>query len=341
MMMSENDSCYGSRVAEVADYIKGFGEIWILIHEDPDGDAYGSSMGLLLALKALGKNARAFSQCPVPRMYEKMESLALLERAPDLPDDMPELIIVLDNGDFDRIGEPYATGLKSRGVIPHSVANRPRIVNIDHHVSNTMYGDVNLVCPECSAAGVIVHDLVNALGCEYSPEIATPIYIALITDTGRFSFSNTNRRALEVAGELVSLGVSPAKVIEDIYYTRTAGQMKLFGLIMCNLTEVPELGVLYAWQTKAMLEETGTQPSDTEGVVDLLRTIGDYPVSIFFKENAHGIKVSLRSKSEFNAADFAVQFGGGGHHGAAGFKVEGTISEAVEAVLGKFRELTV
>lgn len=339
MMMSENESCYGSRVAEVADYLRGFGDIWILMHEDPDGDAYGSSMGLLLALKALGKNVRSFSQCPVPRMYDKMDSLKYLELLPNLPEEIPELIIILDNGDFERMGEPYVSNLKARGIVPHSENERPRILNIDHHVSNTMYGDVNLVCPECSAVGVIIHDIIRALRCEYGAETATPLYIALITDTGRFSFSNTNRRALEVAGELVSLGVSPAKVIEDIYYTRTAGQMKLFGLIMCNLTAVPELGVLYAWQTREMLEETGTQPSDTEGVVDLLRTIGEYPVSIFFKENTHGIKVSLRSKSDFNAADFAVKFGGGGHHGAAGFKIEGTIEEAVDKVLAKFKTL--
>ena len=338
MMMSEQEIAYGERIAEVAKILEKHGDVWILIHEDPDGDAYGSSMGLMLALKSLGKNVRACSQCPVPRMYEKMDSLSGLELTQNLPDKLPELIVILDTGDFDRIGAPYATQLKERGAILENEGERPLILNIDHHISNPMYGDVNLVCPECSAVGVIVHDIIVALGCEYTPEIATPVYIAIITDTGRFSFSNTNSRALQVAGELVTLGVSPAQVIEDIYYNRTAGQLKLFGLIMSNLTELPDLGVLYAWQTKNMLETTGTQQSDTEGVVDLLRTIGDYPVSIFFKENSIGIKVSVRSKSNFNAADFALRFGGGGHHGASGFKVDAPMGEAIERVLACFEK---
>ncbi|MEP0814955.1 MAG: hypothetical protein HRF49_09865 [bacterium] len=336
-MNKTTDKDYPSKVAEVAAELLRANSVWVLTHEEPDGDAYGSTLGLLHALRSLDKHARAFSRDPLQRMYSKLPGVSELEHPDTLPDELPDTIAILDNGDFGRLGEQYASKLIALGVKPGG-GGACRIVNIDHHISNTFYGDVNLVCPDCAAAGVLVHDIVKALGCKYSKEIAVNLYVALITDTGRFSFSNTNRRALEVAGELVELGANPSKVIEDVYYTRTVNQMQLFGRILSTLTAVPELGALYAWQTQQMLKETGTSQSDTEGMVDLIRTIGEYPLSIFFKENGTGIKVSMRSKNGFDLASFAVSFGGGGHPAAAGFKVEGNLEDAIGQVLQRLGE---
>lgn len=337
--MSEMTKNYDALVEEVLDVMNGSENIWVFMHENPDGDAYGSSLALTLALKGAGKEARVFQSESVPRMYVKMPEIHILECPDELPDDLPDTIIVLDNGAFERIGEPYHSELVEMGVVPGSEDERPRIINIDHHVSNTHFGDINLVCTDCAATGIIVHDIIKKLDCDYSPVIAENVYIAVITDTGRFAFSNTNRRALDVAGELVDLGVKPSKVVENIYYTRKASQMRLFARILSTLTEMPEAGVIYAWMTLDMLEETGTVSSDSEGAVDLMRTISDFSVSVFLKETDSGTKVSLRSKGSFNAAEFAVEFGGGGHPGAAGFKIDCGIEEAVGVVIEKLGAL--
>jgi len=337
-MMSEIVNKYEQELAGAAEFIVHGDDFWIFPHEDPDGDAYGSTLGLLQALRSMGKGARAFIAAPVPRMYARMPGIDDLEIVNALPENLPDVIVVVDNAEFERMGDDFGKELKARGVTADKPGNRPVIINIDHHVSNTRFGDINVVNPDCAAAGVIIFDLLMHLGFAISLDIAIALYVALVTDTGRFSFNNTNQRALEVAGELVALGVDPAKVIEDVYYTRTSAQMKLFGKVFQTITEVPEIGTVYAWQTRKMLEETGTTPSDTEGIVDLIRTIGDYPLSLFFKENERGIKVSMRSRSNFNAADFALIFGGGGHPGASGFKVNGEIEEAIESVLAELHK---
>ncbi len=331
--MNEYDENYLTTLRHVAKVIKDSSSFWLFPHEDPDGDAFGSTLALHVALKRLGKEVRSFSYNDIPRMYRKLPSINELEANAELLGEIPDVIVILDNAEFDRIGDGYKEQLAQLGIEPKVVGRRPMLINIDHHISNTNFGDINLINAQCAATGIIVYDLLLEIGCELLPEIVENIYVALVTDTGRFSFCNTDQRAFEVAGELTTLGAKPCKIIEDVYYTRSKPQMQLFGEIFGTLTEVPKLGVVYAWQTKQMLENTGTQSSDTEGVIDLIRTIGDYSISLFFKENHKGIKVSVRSKSSFNAADFALLFNGGGHPGAAGFAVFDTLNGAIEVVL--------
>ena len=326
------------KIRQVAKVLADATTIWLFPHEDPDGDAFGSTIAMLLALRAMRKKARAFTYNDIPRMYRKLPGLDDLDVNATLPDEMPDVVLVLDNAEWERVGDSYREQLAAMGIEPHAGCSRPMILNVDHHISNTQFGDINLVCTDCAATGILVYDLLLELGVALTPDIITNIYVALITDTGRFSFRNTDRRAFEVAGELTALGVEPAKIIQDVYYTRSPQQMRLFGLIFGTLTEVPDLGAVYAWQTKQMLEETITRASDTEGAIDLMRTIGDYPLSLFFKENHKGVKVSIRSKSNFNAATFALRFAGGGHAGAAGFTVYDTMENAIRIVLDTLGE---
>jgi bifunctional oligoribonuclease and PAP phosphatase NrnA len=333
MMMFDYDESYFTTVRHVANILSDSQRFWLFPHEDPDGDAFGSTLALHIALKKMGKEVRSFSYNDIPRMYSKLPYLDQIEINAELLGDVPDVIVVLDNAEFERIGDGYREKLAQLGIEPKAIGRRPMLINIDHHISNTEFGDINLVNAQCAATGIIVYDLLLEMGCELLPEIVENIYVALVTDTGRFSFCNTDERAFEVAGELTALGVEPAKVIENVYYTRSKPQMQLFGKIFDTLTEVPNLGVVYAWQTKQMLEETRTRQSDTEGVVDLIRTIADFPISLFFKENHKGIKVSVRSKSSFNAAKFALYFNGGGHPGASGFTVKDSLDKAIDIVL--------
>jgi len=334
---------HAAAIRAVASLLKAADTVWNLTHENPDGDAVGSSLALHRALRRMGRNVRTFFPEPLPQVYRWLPGAAQAEYTQAVPRELPQVILVNDTAGFSRLGRDYAAQLGELGVNdsrerPH--ANRgTTLVNIDHHVSNEKFGDLNVVIPEAAATGEIVFALLRQLGAEIPVDIATNLYVAILTDTGRFCYPNTSSRTLAVAAELVQVGVRPSEVAEAIYSQHSPGELRLLGKVLAQIVVEEELGYYYSFISQRMLAECGCALADTEGVIDTLRTLASPPVCFLFKEHEDGvIKVSIRAQDDFDANVFASAFGGGGHPGAAGFSIEGTLDDAIALVERAMRE---
>ncbi len=315
-------------IAKVAFNSKTF---WIFCHENPDGDTIGCSLATYAALVQQGKQVRVFSPHPIPRMYRFLPFADKIEHTTELPPGLPDVVMFTDNASFERVGERLMRQLTERGIGPHATQRNPHsvLINIDHHMSNRGYGDINLIDPSASACGEVFYAAFKQLHLSITREVAINIYATIITDTGRFSYGNTNYGTFQIASELIRLGVDPFDVVNRVYNTRTVDQIKLLGLIMDTITPVPDLGYFYCCATQEMLEETQTELTDTEGAVDIMKTVGEYDVCFFLKEEQDGrVKVSVRSNGHTDVNRFAQRFGGGGHPAASGFRMACTIAEA-------------
>jgi phosphoesterase RecJ-like protein len=340
--MEATPTGYEPSLAEAAALIRASGDVWLIPHESPDGDTFGCSLALYLALTRMGKRATVFISEAPPRPYAFLAGAREAVVTDRLPESPPDLVIIPDNGQFQRAGNGFAQELTALGIGPDAPSgNRTAdLINIDHHSSNTMYGDVNVIDLSAAAVGEMIYDLLTLLGAQITKDIAECIYVTLITDTGKFSYSNTTPRTLAIAGKLVELGVKTEYINERVYNVRTASQMKLFGRVFSTLVADPDAGVVYCYQTREMLAETGATMADTDGVADLLKTIGEYPVSFFFKEEGpESVKVSVRSKNEFDANGFCQKFGGGGHKAASGCRISKPLAEAIDLVIGEYRRI--
>lgn len=304
---------------------------WIFCHESPDGDTIGCSLAMYGALREMNKDVHVYSPDYVPRMYQFLPYADRIEPVSNLPAENPDVVIFTDNASFERVGKSLAALLVERGLGPGQ-APRPghtTTINIDHHVSNEGYADINLVDPASSACGEIFFELFKTLKLPVTTEMAMNIYATILTDTGRFSYGNTNVRTFQVASDLIHLGVNPFDVVDRVYNTRSEGQIKLLAMILDTITPVPELGYFYCTVTQEMLKRTGTELSDTDGAVDIMKTVGDYSACFLIKEEPDGsVKVSARSNQRFNVNQFARRLGGGGHPAASGFRMSGPMGTA-------------
>jgi bifunctional oligoribonuclease and PAP phosphatase NrnA len=239
--------------------------------------------------------------------------------------------MVSDTGSFRRLGRDYSQQLSDRGVGPLAETKNTKctLINIDHHIGNERYGDINLVDPSCAACGELYYHLLRQLRLPFTVDVAINIYASIMTDTGRFSYANTNRETFRIASDLIALGVDPYEVVDRVYNTRTPDQIRLMAAILQTMTVVDEPYYFYCYVSQAMLQATNTEMSDTEGVVDLLKTVADFDVCFLLKEEKDGaIKVSARSNDRFDVNALARRFGGGGHPAAAGFRLSNKLPEA-------------
>jgi phosphoesterase RecJ-like protein len=318
-------------VAEIAKVAFNSKTFWIFCHENPDGDTIGCSLATYAALTQQGKQVRVFSPHQIPRMYRFLPYADRIEHTLELPAGLPDVVMFTDNASFERVGERLMGQLTERGIGPHAKVKDPhcRLINVDHHMSNRGYGDINLIDPSASACGEIFYMAFKQLRLPITREVGINIYATIITDTGRFSYGNTNYGTFQIASELIRLGVDPFDVVNRVYNTRTVGQIRLLGMIMETITQVPDLGYFYCTATQAMLKETGTELTDTEGAVDVMKTVGEYDVCFFLKEEEdRRVKVSVRSNGKADVNRFAQRFGGGGHPAASGFRMPCGIADA-------------
>lgn len=318
-------------IGEISKRVHGAHSFWLLGHENPDGDSLGCSLATFAALRAVGKEVQVFAYEPVARMYQFLPHTDKIIYSDTLPEVLPDIIFVSDNGSFHRLGKEYAQQLSERGIGPHANprSNSCILINVDHHVGNEMYGDINLVDPSCAACGELYYHLLRQLKLPFTVDVARNIYIAILTDTGRFSYANTNRETFRIASELIAIGVDPFEVVDRVYNTRTPEQLKLMAKILDTMTISPDRHYFYCIVTQEMLRSTGTVMSDTEGVVDTLKTVADFDVCFLLKEDVSGkVKVSARSNTDFDCFGLAKRFGGGGHPAASGFTLHCTVQEA-------------
>jgi phosphoesterase RecJ-like protein len=284
-------------------------------HARPDGDSIGSQLAMAFALDALGKQVRVVNSDAAPDHYQDFPGM-----------DRIEIASAVDATDFDAVivmecSDPSRTGVAG-------LEGHPFIVNIDHHAGNRMYGAVNWHDESAAACGEMVFDLIRALGVPLSFEIATHIYLAVLTDTGSFHHSNITPRTFDICRQAVEAGVSPGAMARRVFDSNSFGKLKLIGALLdrMELLDQGRLAVLYI--DDAMLAACGCTHNDTEGIINLPLTAREIQAVAFFKVTSKGeVRVSMRSKYDVDVRSVANRHGGGGHKNAAGFTVAGALGE--------------
>ena len=316
---------------EIVEELQQAQKMLITTHENPDGDALGSLLAFDEMMRALGKDSVMFMSAanfPLPHEYQHLPIEAVQNEPPA---DMDERIAVfLDCGNIDRMPVDF---LHREG---------QHIVNIDHHHDNTHFGTVNLVVGDASCTAEILWELSHALGVELTQSMAEALYIALITDTGRFMYENTGARAHTMAAELIDAGVDVARVYRQLYQDLPFPRLQLLARALTSVTRYDDGAVTVCHITRSDFGETGAIESDSEGIVDHMRQVEGTIMAGLVREllDKDGMrKVSLRSTDgRVDVSIIARGLGGGGHRQAAGFTTELPMDELVERVRQEIAE---
>lgn len=293
----------------------------ITSHIRPDGDSLGSSLGLFWLLRALDKEVEVIMRDEVPHAYAKLPGAEMVRVTPRV--DRPyDAVFVIECSDITR---PGLIDLEKQ-----------LVVNIDHHSTTALFGDINWIDSTASAVGEMIYNLCKALGVRVTREIAECVYTALITDTGSFHYSNTSERTFKVASELVRAGVKPAKVSQNVFANYPWSKIELMSGVLSTVRRDESGRVAWLVQTQEAQERANATDEDGDGFVNYPMSCGDVEACAFFKETAPEVyRVSLRSKCDVNVARIAERFGGGGHRNAAGCTFKGTWEEAEREVVGQ------
>lgn len=297
----------------------------LITHKNPDGDAIGSILGLYYYLKEKGKNVYLYLPTGIPTIYQFLviEELQIFDESQNKN---LNIAIFLDCGDIERIGDNNS-----------SFKNIPLIINIDHHPTNTFFGNLNLVNPKASSTTEILANLFFRYKESITKKVSQCLLTGLITDTGSFRFSNTNTNSFRTAIKLVEKGADISYISQQVYERKNLSSLYLLGKALLRLKL--EKDVAFSFITREDMEEVNSKLEDTEGIIDILRMLKEAKVVIFlYPLSPFKTKISLRSKSSYiDVGLFAKRFGGGGHKEAAGFEKDGEpqslVSNVVEDLL--------
>jgi phosphoesterase RecJ-like protein len=287
--------------------------ICVVGHIRPDGDCVGSQLGLTLALRSEGKKVSCWNEDRIPEKYRFLDPDGIIQK----PKKGMEFdcVVAADAASFDRLG-----------LVGRCVANRKLLINIDHHESNTRFGDLNWVSAHEPSTGELVFRLLKIAKWPITKRIADCLFTAVSTDTGSFQYASTRPGTYHVAGELVSRGADLARICDEVYQSYPLSRARLLRHIYSHFRLTHEDQIAYFWLKKADLARTGADSSDSEGLIDHIRAIAPVVVACMFEEiDPQLTRISLRSKSEkVNVNIIAAQFGGGGHPAAAGARISGS-----------------
>jgi phosphoesterase RecJ-like protein len=301
--------------------------IMVLGHKDADGDTLGCSLAFGEALRALGKRVSIVMPHPLSRKYAWMPGF---DDVADRPAEGAEIDLVL----FFDAGNIARSGSAAEHIPAHAT-----IVNVDHHPSNSRFGDVNIIDPDASAVGQMCLDMLQHFGWPITPAMATNLYTALMTDTGGFRHENTTPRALRDAARLAALGADPSFVASMVYKSRPLTTVKLSGLAIAGMQVEMDGRLAWAKVTRKMLREAGAVMAESEDIIDTLNSLAGLDLAIVFKEVQPKLtKISVRSRGAVDAAALCAQFGGGGHVRAAGAEVPLRLDQAIPTVMETARE---
>jgi len=298
----------------------------VLSHQNPDGDAFGSALGLGLMLRREGLKVEASWPDPIelPFKYDYLPGKELLKSPVNLRTD--GLVIAVDCANAGRLGE-----------LEDAVLKVDNVINIDHHPDNSMFGAVNLVDAAASSTTEILFKEAGDLGFEMDKDIAVCLYTGLVTDTGRFQFSNTTAETFRIASELVEMGAEPNRLYEEIFQGDTLSYMRFTGEMVSRAVYEPEMGLIYVFMPQEELRRFGVEMNETEDLIDSLRVLRGNRIAVLFKEQDDGrIRVSLRSRADTDIGTVARSLGGGGHRVAAGYTSgKGSFEEALQELKGE------
>jgi bifunctional oligoribonuclease and PAP phosphatase NrnA len=319
-----------SDVTAVADAIRSHDRFLVVTHENPDGDALGSILATKLALDELRKDSvmYLYGDAPLPAEYSFMPLAELRRR---LPDDWRErVLIAVDCANEARIGPE-----------PEPLASGPLVLDIDHHHDNTRFGQVNLIVSNASSTGEVLRDLFAELGVELTPEIAEALYIALVTDTGRFQYSNTTAKALRLAAELVEAGADVHRIFRGVYETVQFAKLKLLARALERAQIYDGGRLVVSYLLRSDFADIGAAEAYSEGIIDYLRAVEGADMAALIREPPRSDgptrRVSLRaSNDELDVSAIARKSGGGGHRQAAGFSSDASVEEITDFIQREF-----
>ncbi|MDY0041592.1 MAG: bifunctional oligoribonuclease/PAP phosphatase NrnA [Desulforhabdus sp.] len=288
----------------------------VATHVRPDGDAIGSLLGLTYMLRKLGKEADPYCQDPVPSAHRFLPGSRSIRHSIEQPS-FYDAAILVDCGSLLRVGNALAD----------SIGKIPFLINIDHHMNDTPFGDIFWVTPSVSSTCEMLYHLCGQLQLALDPDIAAQLYTGLLADTGSFRFSNTNRQVLALASALVEAGAQPAYIAEQLYESASPESIQLLARVLSTIAFSSDNRVATAELTQKMFAETHTLPEDSEGFINHLRSVKSVELAVLFREDDDNelVHVSMRSKGKIDVSAFARRHGGGGHRNAAAFRVSGKL----------------
>jgi bifunctional oligoribonuclease and PAP phosphatase NrnA len=327
--MNENSpDLANASFAQIGEIFQNHSSFVLISHVRPDGDAIGSQLALGFALLAAGKSVRLINEDGLPENLAFLAGSERIETPPAEPLDV-EVAIALDTATKPRLGDRAL----------HAASKVKIWLNIDHHVSNPRYGDLNLIDSSSPATGQILYELITALELPMPAESRDAIYVAVSTDTGSFQYPSTTAKTYDLAADLIRRGLDVGTINSNTYDNHPYRRVELMRALLNTLERSPD-GLVAHWE---MLDQTridlALTPDDSEGLIDIIRAIRGVQVAVFFEELPDGkIRVSMRSKDRrLNVSDIALEFGGGGHALAAGIRMKGPLKEAKSIVLDAIR----
>lgn len=308
-------------ISAVLEAIERGSRFLVASHARPDGDAIGSILACGMMLEQLGKKADLISRDCVPLIYQWLPGVRSIQCG-DTVEREYDTVILLECDGIERSG---LSGLEGRF-----------IVNIDHHFSGKAFADVNWIENDACAVAAMVYELAMLAGVRITPEMATCLYTAVLTDTGSFCYAGTDTRTLEVAADLVRHGADPVGIAQHTYFSNPTSKMRLLGAALSNLRREGRLA--WMWITHDDVLRASAVEEDCEGLVNYAIGIAGVDVAVFLRElSNHRVRMSLRSKGDINVARIAESFGGGGHSHAGGCTLDGPMPIAMERILHALR----
>ncbi len=300
-----------AEVQKIVEAIRARRRFVISSHARPDGDSIGSQLAMAYALESIGKEVTVVNADPAPAPLMAFPAVGGITIAPQVEGEF-DAAIIMECGDLSR------TGVKG--------LERFFVINIDHHPGNSGYGQINWFDPGAAACGEMVFDLVRALGVPLSLEIATHVYLAILTDTGSFHYSSISPRTFDICRETLEAGVDPVLVARNVYDSNNMGRLKLFGAVLSAMQIDATGRIAIVYLDHEIARAAGGTYEDTEGLINLPLTVKEIQAVVFFKQDeGDQYRVSMRSKGAIDIGAVAKQFGGGGHKNAAGCTVTGAI----------------
>src|SRR5215475_11292833 len=326
MSSSQTTTTQTADLEAVVEALRSHDRFLVTTHENPDGDALGSLLATTLALRQLGKDVYMYlaGHAPLPGEYTFMPLEELQRTLP--ADDDERVLLAVDCANESRLGPD-----------PEILHQAPFTIDIDHHHDNTRFGDVNLIVPDASSTAEVLRDVFAELGVVLTPDIAEALYIALVTDTGRFQYANTTPKALRLAAELVEAGADVHRVFQGVYENVQFAKLKLLARAL-ERAQVYEGGALVvSYLERGDFAAVGAAEPYSEGIIDYLRAVEGAIVSVLIREPPRSDgptrRVSLRSSTdEIDVSAIARKSGGGGHRQAAGFSSEQSVDEITDFI---------
>ena len=317
-----NQTTTSTELDTIREAILGRQRFLITSHARPDGDSIGSQLAMAFALEALGKSVRIVNADSAPEHYQEFPGMDRIEIANAVERPDVDAVIVMECSDLSRTA---VAGLDGQ-----------YIINIDHHAGNRMYGAINWYDISAAACGEMVFDVIAALGVPLTTDIATHIYLAILTDTGSFHHSNITPRTFEICRQCVEVGVNPAVMARRVFDSNSFGKLKLIGALLDGMELVDDGRLAVLHLDDDMLKATGSTNNDTEGLINLPLTAREIQAVVFFKIGTDGqVRVSMRSKYDVDVRQVANVYGGGGHKNAAGFTASGKVADVKDEIIAK------